>query len=144
MKDKREKMTESATLPEMAVQCATDACRQSHHPYRFPVGSGPFCKECLETAVWAEDAALRRTLGIYPSRETGNHPVDRIEAIQAGNRDRATRRRAQEIARNGGALCSDEQLEYAIREEFNLEKAPPASPPKRWWEMVASENTLDC
>jgi|TARA_R110000824_G_scaffold82768_2_gene207379 hypothetical protein len=49
-------------------------------------------------SLWSADAATKRQLGIYPSRETGNHTVEGIDAIQAGNRKKANQRRAREIA----------------------------------------------
>jgi hypothetical protein len=118
-------------------QCATEHCKDAAETGQ------PHCAECTMVSIWAADAAKKRELGIYPSRETGNHSVDRIDAIQAGSRERAIRRRAQEIARNGAALCSDEQVETVIREEFDLEEAEPASSPLPWWEQTATANPLD-
>lgn len=77
-------MAKSLTATDMDGMCATDDCRQTHHPHRFPVGSGPFCEECTNSSIWAADDAKRMgELGIYPSSTNGNKTIEEIEAIEA-------------------------------------------------------------
>ena len=88
------------------------ACAQDYCIEKAVVGTN-HCTECTmmlhkreklheaeedDVAVYAETDKRRNQNGIYASRETGNHSVDRIEAIQAGNRKKAARRRAREVA----------------------------------------------
>jgi hypothetical protein len=124
MTDKREKMTKSATatIPELVAQCATDACKQTHHPHRFPAGSGPFCEECRTTSMWAADAANRKALGIYPSRTQGNKRVEEIEEIQKCSRKKGDHDRALDLIRIGDeAGCDENQIVRAIKQDFNLD-----------------------
>jgi len=99
----REKMTNpiNSKMTDMDVQCATEHCKDA------PETGQPHCAECAMVTIWAADAAKKRELGIYPSRATGNHSVERIAAIEDANRKRAQKARARE-------LCSEEQLETVL------------------------------
>jgi hypothetical protein len=47
----------------------------------------------------SENDVKKREMGIYPSRSMGNHSVAHVEAIQAGSKMKAARRRAREVAK---------------------------------------------
>ena len=101
--------------------------------------------EADDVAVYAETDQRRNRNGIYASRETGNHSVDRIEAIQAGGRKKADRRRAREVANDTASgdapvgstietmmgidhpLVTREQMAHVIDEALDLDVASPES-----------------
>jgi len=74
-------MAKSLKATDMDGMCETDECRQTHHPHRFPVGSGPFCEECINSSIWAADDAEKQKLLIYPSRTNGNKTTEEIDAM---------------------------------------------------------------
>jgi hypothetical protein len=87
-------------MKNLARECATEHCKDNSEPGK------PHCAECAMVSVWAADAAKKRELGIYPSRQQGNHSVERIEAIQ--NQTLPSGFYAKARVRK---LCSNEQLE---------------------------------